>query len=65
MNSQEPKPRIVTLKRPEHHYVLLVAPDGRILGLDDNGDPALFDVAGDRVIWDQAANVCASCDDRQ
>ena len=54
MNSQEPKPRIVTLKRPEHHYVLLVAPDGCMLGLDDNGDPALFDVAGDRVIWDRA-----------
>ena len=51
--SQELKPRIVTLKRPQHHYVSLVAADGSMLGLDDDGRPALFDEADDRVIWDR------------
>ena len=53
VNPRELKPSIVTLERPEHHYVLLVAADGSMLGLDGNGDPALFDEADDRVIWDR------------
>ena len=53
---QQMNPQIVTLERPEHHYVLLVATDGRMLGLDDNGNPALFDEAADRVIWDRSAS---------
>ena len=52
-DSQELEPRIVTLKRPQHHYVSLVAADGSMLGLDDDGHPALFDEADDRVIWDR------------
>ena len=53
MNPLEGEPRIVTLERPRHHYVLLVAADGRLLGLDDGGDPALFDEAHDGVVWDR------------
>jgi len=49
------QPRIVTLERPTHQYVLLVAADGNMLGLDDDGDPALFDEADDRVVWDRTA----------
>ena len=46
-------PQIVTLERPQHRYVLLTAADGSMLGLDDSGDPALFDEADDQVIWDR------------
>ena len=53
-NPRELEPTIITLERPEHHYVLLVAADGGMLGLDDNGDSALCDEAGDHVIWDRA-----------
>ena len=54
-DEHEPRPQIVTLGRPEHHYVLLTADDGRMLGLTDNGDLALFDEAGDRVVWDRTS----------
>ena len=54
-NKQESQPQIVTLERPQHRHVLLTAADGRMLGLDDNGYLALFDEAGDRVIWNRAA----------
>ena len=54
-NNQQSRPQIVTLERPKHHYALLSATDGRMLGLDHNGDLALFDEADDRVIWDRAA----------
>lgn len=49
------KPQIVTLRRPTRHHALLVAIDGRMLGLDASGDLALFDEAGDGVIWDRTA----------
>ena len=55
-NPQQTYPQIVTLERPEHHYVLLVAANGSMLGLDVNGDPASFDEASDRVIWDRSAS---------
>ena len=55
-NKQESQPQIVTLERPKHRHALLTAADGRMLGLDDNGYLALFDEAGDRVIWDRAAD---------
>ena len=48
--------RPVTLERPIRHFVFLIAPDGAMLGLDDAGDPALFDEADDRVIWDRASD---------
>ncbi|MDA0791318.1 MAG: phytanoyl-CoA dioxygenase family protein [Proteobacteria bacterium] len=47
--------RVITLERPKHHFVLLIASDGAMLGLDDDGDPGLFDEADDRVIWDRNA----------
>ena len=53
MSQQQSQPRIVTLERPKHHYALLVATDGRMLGLDDDGDPVLCEDAGDRVVWDR------------
>ena len=56
MKQQESQPQIVTLERPEHHYTLLVAADGRMLGLDDDGAPALFDDAGDHVVWDRGSD---------
>lgn len=54
VSQQESLPQVITLERPRHRYALLTAADGSMLGLDDNGDPTLFDEAGDRVIWDQA-----------
>ncbi len=56
MNQQESQPHIVTLERPEHHYALLVATDGRMLGLDDEGDLVMCDDADDRVVWDRIAD---------
>ena len=55
VNQQESQPQLVTLKRPEHQYILLIAADGSMLGLNNAGDPALFDEADDRVIWDRTA----------
>ena len=49
---QTSRPQIVTLERPERHYALLVAVDGRMLGLDDAGSPELYGDAGDQVVWD-------------
>ena len=46
----------VTFKPPVHHYVLLTAPDGNMLGLDDSGKFVLLEEADDRVIWDRAPN---------
>ena len=54
-SEQEFQERVVTLERPMHHFVFLLAPDGTMLGLDDNDTPALFDEADDRVIWDRIA----------
>ena len=53
-NQQEFQERAITIKRPEHHFAFLVAPDGAMLGLDDHGDFALYNDADDRVIWDRA-----------
>lgn len=48
--------RVVKLERPKHHFVLLIATDGAMLGLEDGGDLALYDEADDRVIWDRTAD---------
>ena len=48
--------RVVKVERPKHHFVLLIATDGAMLGLEDGGDLALFDEADDRVIWDRTAD---------
>ena len=55
MANQE-HPQVLTLERPMHHHVLLTTADGSMLGLDDNGDLALFDEASDQVIWDRTAD---------
>ena len=55
MANQE-HPQVLTLERPTHHHVLLTTADGSMLGLDDNGDLALFDEASDQVIWDRTAD---------
>ena len=53
MNNQEEfQERPVTFEPPEHHFVFLIAADGTLLGVNDDGDLALFDDADDRVIWD-------------
>lgn len=48
--------RIVYIERPVHHFNLLIADDGRFLGLDEAGKPAIFEDGDDRVIWDQHAD---------
>jgi len=53
---RESQPQIVTLERPRHHYILLFAANGSMLGLKENGDLALCDDADDRVIWDRTAD---------
>ena len=45
--------RVVRHERPKHHHVFLIAPDGSMLALDDDGTLALSDEADDRVIWDR------------
>ena len=47
--------RVVPHERPRRHLVFLIAPDGSMLGLDDEGAPAFFDEADDRVIWDRSS----------
>ena len=41
-----------TIDRPKHHFAFLTAPDGAMLGLDDDGALSLYGDADDRVIWD-------------
>ncbi len=48
--------RVVKVERPKYHFVLLIATNGAMLGLEDGGDLALFDEADDRVIWDRTAD---------
>lgn len=52
-DNREFEERVVRLKRPLHHYSLLIAQDGRLLGMDGSGHTALFDDGDDRVVWDQ------------
>ena len=54
MGQAEFQERPVTLERPAHHFAFLVAPDGSMLGMDDQGQLALCNDADDRVIWDRA-----------
>jgi hypothetical protein len=56
VNQQEFQERPVTFERPKHHFVFLVAPDGAMLGLGDDGNLALFQDADDRVIWDRVSD---------
>lgn len=46
--------RAVTVERPQRHFCLLYAPDGRMLGRGDDGALTLTGDASDRVIWDRA-----------
>lgn len=48
--------QVIKVPRPDHHFVLLRASSGAMLGLDDKGELALFDDGDDRVIWDQVAD---------
>jgi len=54
-NQQESRPQIVTFLRPKHHHVLLTSDDGHMLGLNNDGGLALFEDAGDHVIWDRTS----------
>ena len=45
--------RVVGFERPEHFHTLLIDPDGKFLGIGDDGEPAGFAVADDKVIWDR------------
>jgi len=45
--------RVVKVERPIHHFVFLIAPDGGMLGMDDDGELALYDEANDRVMWNR------------
>lgn len=46
--------RAVKVERPQRHFRLLFAPDGRMLGRGDDGALALTEDADDGVIWDRA-----------
>ena len=52
-NHGEFQERVVRHERPKHRFVFLTAPDGSMLGLDDEGALALYDEADDRVIWNR------------
>lgn len=43
--------RVVRFERPEHFHSLLIGADGGFLGIGDDGEPASFAVADDKVIW--------------
>lgn len=51
-NQEEFQERPVTFVNPDHRFVFLIAPDGNMLGVNDDGDLALLEEADDRVIWD-------------
>ena len=53
---QEFQERTVTFERPKHHFVFLIASDGAMLGLDDDGALAQYVDADDRVIWDRTSD---------
>ena len=52
-NHEEFQERVVRHERPTHHYLFLIAPDGTMLALDDEGTLTLSDEGDDRVIWDR------------
>ena len=45
--------RVVKVPIPEHHYTLLVSPNGNYLGVDDEGFTTTYPVGNDRVMWDE------------
>ena len=45
--------RTVSFERPKNHFVLLIAQDGAVLGVDDDGELALYAEADDRVVWER------------
>ena len=54
MNEQEFfQERVVKVEPSQHHFQFLIAPDGQMLGLNDQGMLELSEDADDRVIWDQ------------
>ena len=55
-NQAEFQERVVRLARPKRHFVFLAAPDGAMLGVDDDGALGLYDDGDDRVIWDRWAD---------
>lgn len=52
-NEAEFQERVVKHEQPKHRFVFLVAADGSMLGVADDGSLALYDDADDRVIWDR------------
>lgn len=55
-DAQQSGPQIITLPRPTQRHVLLIGTDGRLLGVDGNGNLTLLNDAGDEVIWDRTRN---------
>lgn len=45
--------RVVKFERPKHFHTLLLGPDGRFLGIGDDGELASFAAADDKVVWDR------------
>ena len=45
--------RVVKVDQPQHHFQLLIAPDGQLLSMTDQGVLELSADADDRVVWDQ------------
>lgn len=51
-HQQEFQERAHTIDRPGHHFAFLIAADGAMLGLGDEGSLSLCADADDRVVWD-------------
>lgn len=48
--------RVIRAESPTHFFVLLVAENGFLVGLNESGESALFAEADDRVIWERQAD---------
>ncbi|MEC9240965.1 MAG: hypothetical protein VX486_10075, partial [Pseudomonadota bacterium] len=45
--------RVLKVPIPDRHYLILVAPDGNYLGVDQDGFTTTYPHANDRIMWDE------------
>jgi len=46
--------RVLKVPIPDRHYLILVAPDGNYLGVDQDGFTTTYPYANDRIMWDES-----------
>ena len=46
--------RVLKVPIPDRHYLILVAPDGNYLGVDQDGFTTTYPHANDRIMWDES-----------